>query len=356
MPERPEAGDDDGRVHRLAQDGRLPLPEVDHAQPVLQDQLDLAAGAQAAGQVETGLAVEGGAEAAEGLLPPGVAEVVEPGRGDGGGPQVLGLERDHRAPVVAEAAPERDHLVGPRAARRGGPGHGASPYPQRVEQHRDWGDGRRRPDVERRDREDGRGRRDGETGRGRMIGERAAPDLSVDEIVAVLAAGADRPLDHGSRSPSSTTRCRRRRSWRTVGPATTNWRRRAWCTTSAICCPAAATRPTPTTAARRRPRARGGAGGGIVALHVEAKRYLVATEGGYGGVLADDSVVSLVGQGGAMPTTRRRPSRPCRGRPTPWRCAGPTTARRSRAWRCADLARWAPLLRELSEQAGAGRG
>ena len=39
---------------------------------------------------------------------------------------------------------------------------------------------------------------------------------------------------------------------------------------------------------------------GIVALHVEAKRYLVATEGGYGGALSDDSVISLGHQGGAM--------------------------------------------------------
>ena len=39
---------------------------------------------------------------------------------------------------------------------------------------------------------------------------------------------------------------------------------------------------------------------GIVGLHVEAKRYLVATEGGYGGVLSGDSVVSLDRQGGAL--------------------------------------------------------
>ncbi len=38
---------------------------------------------------------------------------------------------------------------------------------------------------------------------------------------------------------------------------------------------------------------------GIVGLHVEAKRYLVAT-GGYGAVLSGDSVVSLDRQGGAL--------------------------------------------------------
>jgi predicted HD phosphohydrolase len=39
---------------------------------------------------------------------------------------------------------------------------------------------------------------------------------------------------------------------------------------------------------------------GIVALHVEAKRYLVASEGGYGDRLSRDSVVSLGRQGGAL--------------------------------------------------------
>ena len=38
----------------------------------------------------------------------------------------------------------------------------------------------------------------------------------------------------------------------------------------------------------------------IVALHVEAKRYLVASEGGYGARLAGDSVHSLGRQGGAL--------------------------------------------------------
>jgi predicted HD phosphohydrolase len=39
---------------------------------------------------------------------------------------------------------------------------------------------------------------------------------------------------------------------------------------------------------------------GLVGLHVEAKRYLVAREGAYGAQLAADSVVSLTLQGGPM--------------------------------------------------------
>ncbi len=39
---------------------------------------------------------------------------------------------------------------------------------------------------------------------------------------------------------------------------------------------------------------------GIVGLHVDAKRYLVSVESGYGGALSADSVSSLAYQGGAM--------------------------------------------------------
>ena len=117
----PEARHHDRRVHRLAQDGRLPLPQVDHAQAVLQDQLELAPGADAAGQVEARLGVEGGAQAREGLLPPVVAEVVEPGGGDGGALRSSGCERDHGAPVVAEAAPERRPSCPPTGCVVGGP-------------------------------------------------------------------------------------------------------------------------------------------------------------------------------------------------------------------------------------------
>jgi predicted HD phosphohydrolase len=40
--------------------------------------------------------------------------------------------------------------------------------------------------------------------------------------------------------------------------------------------------------------------GRIVALHVEAKRYLVASDGGYGARLTGDSVRSLGRQGGVL--------------------------------------------------------
>jgi predicted HD phosphohydrolase len=44
----------------------------------------------------------------------------------------------------------------------------------------------------------------------------------------------------------------------------------------------------------------GGRVAGLVRLHVEAKRYLVARQGTYGGTLSSDSVASLARQGGPM--------------------------------------------------------
>ena len=69
---------------------------------------------------------------------------------------------------------------------------------------------------------------------------------------------------------------------------------------------------------------------GLVALHVEAKRYLVATEPGYGDELGSDSVASLATQGGSLSPEEAAAFAACRWRPRPSRCAGPTTAGRSR--------------------------
>jgi predicted HD phosphohydrolase len=44
---------------------------------------------------------------------------------------------------------------------------------------------------------------------------------------------------------------------------------------------------------------------GLVGAHVEAKRYLVASEATYGAALADDSVASLARQGGPMSAEER---------------------------------------------------
>jgi predicted HD phosphohydrolase len=105
-------------------------------------------------------------------------------------------------------------------------------------------------------------------------------------------------------------------------------------------------------AARAVRRALGERVAGIVALHIEAKRYLVATEDGYGGVLTNDSVVSLQRQGGAL-----RAEDAAAFLAQPW-AADAVTLRRAddsgkvEGLAVRDLRSWAPLLRDLTRRAG----
>jgi predicted HD phosphohydrolase len=91
---------------------------------------------------------------------------------------------------------------------------------------------------------------------------------------------------------------------------------------------------------------------GIVALHVQAKRYLVATEDTYGGVLAGDSVVSLRRQGGAMTSEQAAAFRESR-----WAGDAVTLRRADDSGKVEGLAvpgmsHWVPILRQLSTQTG----
>ncbi|HEX4433858.1 MAG TPA: HD domain-containing protein [Acidimicrobiales bacterium] len=92
---------------------------------------------------------------------------------------------------------------------------------------------------------------------------------------------------------------------------------------------------------------------GTVGLHVAAKRYLVATEGSYGGVLTDDSVVSLRRQGGAMSEDEAATFLA-----QPW-AADAVTLRRAddsgkvEGLAVGDLAGWTPLLRDVARRSGA---
>jgi predicted HD phosphohydrolase len=91
---------------------------------------------------------------------------------------------------------------------------------------------------------------------------------------------------------------------------------------------------------------------GIVALHVEAKRYLVATEGTYGDLLSGDSVVSLGRQGGAMGAAEVHAFRTLR-----WADDAVTLRRADDSGKVQglavrDLNDWVPILRRLSAPAG----
>jgi predicted HD phosphohydrolase len=87
---------------------------------------------------------------------------------------------------------------------------------------------------------------------------------------------------------------------------------------------------------------------GLVALHVDAKRYLVATETDYGNLLAEDSVASMREQGGPMSTEEMAAfsALPL--------AAGAIAVRRADDGGkavgivVADLSSWAPVLQRVS--------
>jgi predicted HD phosphohydrolase len=92
---------------------------------------------------------------------------------------------------------------------------------------------------------------------------------------------------------------------------------------------------------------------GIVALHVEAKRYLVATDGNYKERLAGDSVVSLGRQGGVLTS-----GEVAAFLAQPW-AGDAVTLRRAddggkvvRGLGVHALDQWVSLLQEVSEKSG----
>jgi predicted HD phosphohydrolase len=110
-----------------------------------------------------------------------------------------------------------------------------------------------------------------------------------------------------------------------------------------------------TDAARAVRRALGERVAGTVGLHVEAKRYLVACDAGYGGVLTDDSVVSLGRQGGAMSEEEAAAFLA-----QPWATDAVTLRRADDSGKVGglvvgDLSSWTPLLRQLCRRAGRSR-
>jgi predicted HD phosphohydrolase len=91
---------------------------------------------------------------------------------------------------------------------------------------------------------------------------------------------------------------------------------------------------------------------GIIGLHVEAKRYLVATDGAYGGVLTDDSVLSLGRQGGAMTGDEATAFLA-----QPWAADAVTLRRADDSGKVdavvvPDLASWTPLLQDMARRVG----
>ncbi len=180
--------------------------------------------------------------------------------------------------------------------------------------------------------------------------------LHVDEIVAVLASGAERPLGPGVPVTQLEHALQTAAALRRDEPDDPELAVAGLVHDLGQLLPGARDETHAAEGAAAVRAALGERVAGIVALHVEAKRYLVATDGNYKERLAGDSVASLGHQGGALHADEaaaflRRP----------W-AADAVTLRRADDGGKADgpvvddLDGWVPLLRQVSElSGGAGR-
>jgi len=181
----------------------------------------------------------------------------------------------------------------------------------------------------------------------------AAPGLSVDEILGVLGAGAERPLgpgavvsllDHARQTAALLAHLHRGDGELAAAGLVHD---------IGHLLPGGTDETHASVAEQAVRGALGERVAAIVALHVEAKRYLVAAEVGYAGVLGTDSVVSLGRQGGALSEAEAAAFRA-----RPWAADALALRRADDAGKVeglevAELAHWVPLLRELSGEAGA---
>jgi predicted HD phosphohydrolase len=181
----------------------------------------------------------------------------------------------------------------------------------------------------------------------------AGPGLSVDEILGALAAGAERPLgpgvgvsllDHALQTAALLARRHRGDGDLALAGLVHD---------IGHLLPGGTDENHATVAARAVRGALGERVAAVVALHVEAKRYLVATEIGYDGLLGTDSVVSLGRQGGALSEVEAAAFRA-----RPWAADALALRRADDAAKVeglevAALAHWVPLLRARSADGGA---
>jgi predicted HD phosphohydrolase len=190
--------------------------------------------------------------------------------------------------------------------------------------------------------------RNGENGRVRRDSE-----LSVDEIVAVVAAGEARPLSPDQTVTQLDHALQTGAILRRDHPDDIELAVAGLVHDIGQLLPEARDETHAVEGAAAVRAALGERVAGIVALHVEAKRYLVATDGHYEERLAGDSVVSLGRQGGAF-TSGEASAFLLR----PW-ASDAVTLRRAddrgkvvRGLGVHALDQWVLLLREVSEKSG----
>ena len=178
------------------------------------------------------------------------------------------------------------------------------------------------------------------------------PDLDVDRLLEVLATGADHPLSPGVPVSQLDHALQTAALLAHLHPGDDELAAAGLVHDIGHLLPDGSDETHADDAARAVRRALGERVAGIVGLHVEAKRYLVATEDGYGGVLTNDSVVSLQRQGGAMSEEEAAAFLA-----QPW-AADAVTLRRAddsgkvEGLAVRDLQSWAPLLQDLTRRPG----
>jgi predicted HD phosphohydrolase len=130
--------------------------------------------------------------------------------------------------------------------------------------------------------------------------EVAAPSLNVDEILELVATGADRPLRFGAAVTQLDHALQTAVLLRVERPEDHELAVAGLVHDLGHLLPGIGDDVHAAVAAARVREALGARVANLVELHVDAKRYLVATEPDYGNVLAQDSVASLREQVGPM--------------------------------------------------------
>ena len=130
--------------------------------------------------------------------------------------------------------------------------------------------------------------------------EGSSPSLSVDEILELLATGAGRPLRFGAAVTQLDHALQTAVLLRAEYPEDHELAVAGLVHDLGHLLPGVGDDVHAMVASARVRDALGARVADLVELHVDAKRYLVATEPDYGNVLAQDSVASLREQGGAM--------------------------------------------------------
>ena len=184
----------------------------------------------------------------------------------------------------------------------------------------------------------------------------ALPDLDVDGMLAVLAAGADSPLSPGLPVTQLDHALQTAALLAHLHPGDDELAAAGLVHDIGHLLPGGTDEAHATDAARAVRWALGERVAATVGLHVAAKRYLVATDAGYGGVLTDDSVVSLGRQGGAMTEEEAAAFLAL-----PWASDAVTLRRADDSGKVEGLVvrgleSWSTLLHDLTRRAGSSGG